>query len=188
MSGALFLDRDGIINELVYYPSHGEWESPRKIGDLKVHEDIYQPLIEAQRAGWLLFVITNQPSYAKGKTSLESLQEVQSSVMRQLSDKDVMITEAFVCYHHPTSTVPGYGVCDCRKPSPFFLREAARKYDLDLGNAWMVGDQDTDIETGHRAGTLTAVIPCERSASKRGKLEADLVCGDLAEFVAHINR
>ena len=186
MNRALFLDRDGVINELVYYPSHREWESPRAIDDLRLHPDIHKPLLEAQRAGWLLFLITNQPSYAKGKCSLESLQEVQDSVVRQLKAKGVEITRSYVCFHHPTSTLAGYGACQCRKPSPFFLLEAAREFDVDLAQSWMVGDQDTDVETGRRAGVQTAVLSYEQSAPKRGSVKPDLLCADLADFVRKV--
>jgi len=186
MNRALFLDRDGVINELVYYPSHKEWESPRAIEDLRLHPGIHEPLIKAQRAGWLLFLITNQPSYAKGKCSLESLEKIQDSVMQQLSAKGVTITGAYVCYHHPTSKIPGFGACECRKPSPFFIHEAARDHDIDLAKSWMVGDQDTDVETGRRAGVRTAVLTYERSGPKRGTVKADLVCSDLADFVRKV--
>lgn len=186
MNRALFIDRDGVINELVYYPSHGEWESPRVIDDLKLHPNINEPLLAAQRAGWLLFLVTNQPSYAKGKCSLESLQEIQASVMRQLSENGVRIAEAYVCFHHPTSKLPGYGPCECRKPSPFFIRQAAVTHNIDLARSWVVGDQDTDMETGKNAGVRTALLSYDPSAPKRGKVEADLNCADLADFVRRV--
>ena len=67
MKRALFLDRDGVVNDLVFYPSHGEWESPRNVRDLRMRDGAADALKDASRAGWLLFLITNQPSYAKGK-------------------------------------------------------------------------------------------------------------------------
>ena len=188
MKRALFLDRDGVINELVYYPSHQEWESPRSIDALKLFPAIHEPLLAAQEAGWLLFLITNQPSFAKGKCSLEALEEIQASVMSQLRERGVRFQDAFVCYHHPTSKLPGYGACRCRKPSPFFLREAASLHGLDLAQSWMVGDQDRDVETGRNAGVKTAVLTYDPSGSKRGEVKADLVCADLADFVKKVVR
>ena len=187
MNRALFLDRDGVLDDLVFYPSHGEWESPRHLRDLTMRENIAEPLQQASRAGWLLFVITNQPSYAKGKCSLEDLEEVHARVMQELSGAGVKITKDYVCFHHPESKLEGYGACECRKPKPFFLKEAAREFDIDLKRSWMVGDQDTDIVTGINAGTRTALLNYGRSADKRGKTKPDLVCEDLAEFVRKLD-
>jgi D-glycero-D-manno-heptose 1,7-bisphosphate phosphatase len=183
---ALFIDRDGVINDLVYYPSHEEWEGPRRIEDLRLIPGIETPLLAAQKNGWQLFLVTNQPSDAKGKTSLEALREVHASVLRQLASKGVTITEAYVCYHHPTSKIPGFGPCDCRKPSDLFLRQAAKEHDIDLGASWVVGDQDTDIEMGRRAGSRTASIANAHSSNKRGKVRADREAADLADFVSHL--
>ena len=188
MKPALFCDRDGVITELVYYPSHDEWEAPRKVDDLRFQSRAIDALLEMNRIGWPVFVITNQPSYAKGKCPLEDLQNVHAAVMNKLKNSGVRIAGAFVCYHHPESKVPDFGACECRKPSPFFILEAARDHDLDLANSWMAGDQDTDIETGRRAGCHTALIEYEHSAPKRGSREADIVCADLVELVRYLDR
>ncbi len=186
MNRGLFLDRDGVINELVFYPSHGEWESPRSVEELRMLPGIESPLREAIRRGWLLFLITNQPSYAKGKCSLESLQQVHERVLERLGEAGVVITGSFVCYHHPDSQIPGFGPCQCRKPSPHLLREAAARYDVDLTKSWMAGDSGTDIEAGRSAGCRTALIEYEHSEARRGTVRPDLVCADLAELVQKI--
>lgn len=188
MRPALFCDRDGVLTELVHYPSHDEWEAPRSVADLRFRPGAIEALRQLNRIGWPVFVITNQPSYAKGKCPLEDLEAVQRRVMETLEREGVRIADAYVCYHHPESVVAGFGACECRKPSPFFIREAARAHDLDLPGSWMAGDQDTDIETGHRAGCRTALIEYEHSESKRGSREADIVCADLAELVRYLDR
>jgi len=187
MNRALFLDRDGVVNELVFYPSHGEWEGPRNVRDLRMRAGAAAALREASRAGWLLFLITNQPSYAKGKCSLEDLQEVHSAVLDELKGAGVAITDSYVCYHHPESKLEGFGACECRKPSSFFLRQAARKYDIDLAQSWMAGDQDTDIVTGINAGCRTALLNYEHSREKRGTAQPDLICNDLADLVRKLD-
>jgi D-glycero-D-manno-heptose 1,7-bisphosphate phosphatase len=183
MNRALFLDRDGVLDELVFYPSPGEWESPRHVRDLKMRDGVEDALKEASRAGWLLFIITNQPSYAKGKCPLEDLQEVHRRVLDELKSAGVIITADYICYHHPESKIEGFRTCQCRKPSPFFIREAAKTYDVDLRRSWMVGDQDSDVVTGVNAGCRTALLNYGRSADKRGKTKPDLFCADLADFV-----
>jgi D-glycero-D-manno-heptose 1,7-bisphosphate phosphatase len=188
MTRALFVDRDGVVNDLVFYPSHGEWESPRHVDDLRMRPGAADALREARQAGWELFLLTNQPSFAKGKCPLEDLQAVHQRVVDVLQSEGVVLTESFVCYHHPESRIEGFGACECRKPSPFFILEAAAKYELDVAASWMAGDQDTDIETGRRAGCRTALIEYEHSQSKRGSSRPDIACADLAELVRYINR
>jgi D-glycero-D-manno-heptose 1,7-bisphosphate phosphatase len=183
---ALFLDRDGVVSELVYYPSHSEWESARDVSELRMRPGAAEALKKAAEAGFLVFLITNQPSYAKGKCPLEGLQRVHQRILDNLRDEGAVITDSFVCYHHPESLIPDFGACECRKPSPHFLLEAARKHDIDLSDSWMAGDQDSDIEAGRRAGCRTALIKYEHSGNKRGTIEPDLVCADLAELVRRI--
>ena len=171
MKRALFLDRDGILDELVYYESSGEWEAPRRAADLRMIEGIRAPLARFVDAGWLLFIITNQPSAAKGKTSLEELREVNDAVVAALG---VPVTRSYQCFHHPADR------CECRKPSPFFLREAARDYGIDLAQSWMVGDQDSDLACGRAAGCKVALIEHHGSEHKRGTIDPDLRVNDLA--------
>ncbi|MFP5245937.1 MAG: D-glycero-alpha-D-manno-heptose-1,7-bisphosphate 7-phosphatase [Thermoanaerobaculia bacterium] len=182
MNRALFLDRDGVLNELVYYASSDEWESPRNVDDLVLIEGIAEPLQKLADAGWLLFIITNQPSYAKGKTSEEELRAVQAAVERA-----VPITRGYVCFHHPDAVRDELRVrCDCRKPGARFLFDAAAEYDLDLACSWMIGDQDSDLACGRAAGCRVALLEHPRSAHKRGAVEPDLVVGSLGELVAFL--
>lgn len=171
MNRALFLDRDGILNELVFYESSGEWESPRNLGDLHMLDNA-SALQRFADAGWLLFIITNQPSAAKGKATREELQEVQDEIVRRLPN----ITRGYVCFHRSED------LCECRKPKPYFLHEAAREFDIDLAQSWMVGDQDSDLLCGRAAGCKVALIEHPSSANKRGNVEPDLRVNDLEEL------
>lgn len=188
MNRALFLDRDGVVNDLVYYPSHGEWESPRHVDDLRIRSGVAPALRDANSRGWLVFLITNQPSFAKGKCPLQDLENVHARVLDSLAAEGVVITDSYVCYHHPDAIVPGYGACECRKPSPFFIRKAAIDYDVDLTRSWMAGDQGTDIEAGRRAGCRTALVEYEHSRDKRGSAAPDLVCSSVAELIREIDQ
>lgn len=168
---ALFLDRDGIVDQLVYYASSGEWESPRTLADLEMLDAA--PLQRFVDAGWLLFLITNQPSFAKGKTTMEDLHAVHDAVVHALP---VNITRSYLCFHRSEDQ------CECRKPKPFFLREAAREFDVDLEASWMIGDQDSDLLCGRAAGCRVALMENPRSANKRGNVEPDLRVRDLGEL------
>jgi D-glycero-D-manno-heptose 1,7-bisphosphate phosphatase len=180
MNRALFLDRDGVLNELVYYESTHEWESPRTVDDLVMTAGVRAPLQRFVDAGWLLFIVTNQPSHAKGKTTMEDLHVVHDAVVRAI---EVPITRSYLCFHHPQAIVDELRViCECRKPRPQSLHDAAREFDVELAASWMVGDQDTDLACGRAAGCKVALIANERSANKRGAVEPDLRCRDLAEL------
>jgi D-glycero-D-manno-heptose 1,7-bisphosphate phosphatase len=173
MNRAIFLDRDGVLDELVRYPEG--WGAPRTPGDVRVRSGVRDTLHLAAKNDWMIFVISNQPDAAKGFTTAESLHEVHLELLEKLGDAP--IREFFYCPHKSEDR------CECRKPKPFFVLQAAKKYDIDLAQSWFVGDVDTDIETGRRAGTRTALLEYEHSSSKRGAQKADLVCRDLDHFV-----
>lgn len=184
MKRALFLDRDGILDELVYYESSGEWESPRELADVQMIDGVTGPLQRLVDDGWLLIIVTNQPSYAKGKASRESLQEVHDAIVQRLG---VLVTASYICFHHPEATVDAMRVaCECRKPGAKSLRDAAEAFDVDLERSWMVGDQDSDLGAGRAAGCRVALIEHPGSAHKRGKVEPDARVGHLGELAASL--
>ncbi len=180
MKRALFLDRDGVLDELVYYPSHDEWESPRRLADLVLIEGVNEPLQRFVDAGWLLFIVTNQPSFAKGKTSREELLDVHAAVLASLT---VPVARSYVCFHHPEAIVDELRVaCECRKPGTKSLRDAAAEFNVDLASSWMAGDQDSDLKCGRAAGCGVALIESHGSHTKRGSVEPDLRVRDLSEL------
>jgi D-glycero-D-manno-heptose 1,7-bisphosphate phosphatase len=175
MKRALFLDRDGIVDELVFYESSGEWEAPRRVEDIRMIEGAPEALQRFADAGWLLFFITNQPNVAKGKAARPDVEAVHEAVVRNLA---VPIARSYLCFHQAEDR------CQCRKPSPHFLREAAREFDVDLTQSWMAGDQDSDLLCGRAAGCKVALIEHRGSEHKRGKVEPDLRARDLGELAS----
>jgi transaldolase len=172
---AIFLDRDGVLNALVYYASHDEWESPRRPEDVVLLDGVADAIRRIHDLGYLVFVVSNQPSAAKGKVTRAELDAVHEELVRQLGDAP--IAQFFYCYHRAEDA------CDCRKPRPQVVLQAAREYDLDLRGSWFAGDQDGDIGCGRRAGTRTALLQYARSKPKRGAEHADLTFNDLTHFV-----
>jgi len=159
MKRAIFLDRDGVLNQLVLNPATGEYEPPHSPEKLVICPDVIDSLRILKDTGFVLFLISNQPDYAKGKMSLEQIRAVHGRFNYILVSNGIQFQEYYYCYHHPDGIVPEYSfACSCRKPKPFFLLKAARDYGIDLENSWMIGDRDSDIECGRAAGTRTMLI------------------------------
>jgi len=168
MKRAIFLDRDGVLNKLVFNLATGEYESPNRVEDLAIYPYVAESLGRLQQKGYLLFLVSNQPSYAKGKTNLENILAVHEEMHRYMGENSIMFSEYFYCYHHPQGIVPTYSfTCPCRKPKPFFLKKAKKKYNLDMGNSWLIGDQDTDVFCGQAGGVKTILLANEHSKNKR---------------------
>ena len=125
-----------------------------------------------QFMGYYLFLITNQPDAAKGKTTMENLLNIHDKFHEILTKNGVYFNDYYYCFHHPD-----YCACMCRKPSPHSLIQASEKYKLDLKKSWMIGDRNTDIVCGINAGTKTIKISKEKSNI------ADFTAKDLKESV-----
>jgi D-glycero-D-manno-heptose 1,7-bisphosphate phosphatase len=184
LARAIFLDRDGVLNDLVYYADTGEHESPRTSADFRLLPDVTESLQRLQSAGWILFVVSNQPSYAKGKCTLDDLHGVEAALASMLAQHDIAIRDFYYDYTHPQAVLADYRrVSLTRKPAPGFLLQAAQDHAIDLTQSWMVGDRDTDIQCGQAAGCQTALITTSADAAKRGQSHPDLICDTLTHVV-----
>ncbi|MGA2162778.1 MAG: HAD family hydrolase [Methanoregula sp.] len=189
MKPAVFLDRDGVINKLVLNMVIREYEPPHSVEDLVLFPDAIQSLRDLQDAGFALFLVSNQPDYAKGKTTLEQIRAVHERFDHLLKSEGILFRDYYYCYHHPNGIVPEYSfACECRKPKPYFLLKAARDYGIDLTVSWMVGDRDTDIACGKAAGTRTILILEPHSAGSRGSECPDYRAENLMDAVRIILR
>lgn len=188
MSGtpAAFLDRDGVLNELVADPVSGAPESPLRVEDVRLIDGAAEAARELAEAGLALVCVSNQPAAAKGGLTVEQLYAIHARVIELLVRADVRLRASRLCLHHPEGVVPELaGPCGCRKPAPGMLLEAASTLDLDLSASWMIGDTDTDIAAGVAAGCRTVLIEHPGSARKRtGQASPDLLAADLADAVA----
>jgi D-glycero-D-manno-heptose 1,7-bisphosphate phosphatase len=189
MKKAVFLDRDGVLNELVLNPATGEYEPPHSPGDLIIFPHVFESLRVLQAAGFELFLVSNQPDYAKGKITLKNIYAVHERFDHILKMDGIHFREYYYCYHHPNGIVPEYSVsCECRKPKPWFLLKAARDYGIDLENSWLIGDRDSDIECGKAAGTRTIMIEEPHSIGFRGSCSPDYRVDNIRDAVRIILR
>ncbi len=183
MARAVFLDRDGVLNRNVFYTDTQAWESPRTAALVQLTPGIAAALGALRAAGYLLILVSNQPNAAKGKCSREALDQVQARVLSLLAAEGIAFDAEFICFHHPDHTGP----CACRKPSPFFLLEAAARFGLDLKRCWMIGDRATDVACGRGAGAHTVWIETgEGNEVPPATNPPDLTAQSVPEAVARI--
>lgn len=172
---AIFLDRDGVLNRNVFNPSTGAWEAPLRPGQLELYPDTLPALLRLHSAGYALVIVSNQPNYAKGKSTLEDHQAIHALLEQWLALAGLRLTAALYCLHHPLGRVFGYSAtCPCRKPAPGLVLAATRRFHLELSRSWMIGDRITDIECGRRAGVRTIFINREDSESHSSEAHSGL--------------
>ena len=188
MNRAIFLDRDGVINKLVFNPLTGEYESPHYVEYLELYPWTLEALQKLQEKGFLLFLVSNQPSFAKGKTSMGNIKAIHEIVHKYMSENGIVFVDYYYCYHHPRGIVPEFTCkCECRKPSPYFLLKAKKEFHLNMENSWFIGDRDTDIFCGQSAGVKTILIEEEHSSNNRGKSNPIFFASNLKEAVSIIS-
>jgi D-glycero-D-manno-heptose 1,7-bisphosphate phosphatase len=189
MNKAIFLDRDGVINPPVFNRLNNEFEPPHRVEDLNLYPWTIESLKIAVENGYSLFLVSNQPDYAKGKCSLEDLISVHNSLDEILKENNIIFKEYFYCYHHPAGVVAGYsGECECRKPKPYFLKKAKDLYSIDMEESWMIGDRETDIICGKNGGLRTILVKSEEKAVLSGNpaFAADFTAQNLSDAIIFI--
>ena len=187
MNKAVFLDRDGVINPLVYNQNTLEYESPHYPEDYSIYTYVLKSLRLIKEHDFRIFVVSNQPSYAKGKTSLENIKAIEKLLLDFSIENGRLIDKFYYCYHHPNGIVPEYTIsCLCRKPNTLFLEKAVEKYELDKTNCYFIGDQDTDIKCGKAMGFKTIKINNKQSVHKSGEEAPDEFAADLYAAVMQI--
>jgi D-glycero-D-manno-heptose 1,7-bisphosphate phosphatase len=179
---AVFLDRDGVLNDLVPDPRSGLPESPLAPEQVALLSGAADAVKQLRAAGYVLVGVSNQPGAAKGIVSRATLDRVQARVLDLLEREGAVLDGFEICPHHPDGVLPELArACDCRKPAPGLLLQAAHKLDLDLRASWMIGDTDADVEAGAAAGCRTILVENPHSAHKRtGSRRANAIAPDLA--------
>jgi len=158
---AVLLDRDGTLTV------EGEWLTRRQ--DLVLVPGAAAALARLSAAGWKLVLVTNQSAVARGLITPAHLVEIHAELQEQLAARGARLDAIYSCPHHPTEGVGEYRVeCECRKPKPGLVLQAARELGLDLPRCWMIGDAARDLEAGWAAG-----VPGILVATGKGRAEIE---------------
>lgn len=169
---AVFFDRDGIVN---VPPPEGGYVLDER--DLHVEPFFPDVLRTVQTRGFAAVVVTNQRCVARGLISLADLDAIHAGMRQSISLKHgLQLLDVLCCPHGPDE-------CDCRKPLPGLLLEAARRHGIDLNTSWMIGDRMTDVEAGYRAGCRTILVGSVPDGPAPGMpCRPDHVCRDMEEL------
>lgn len=174
---AIFLDRDGVLIRDAGLLTRAD--------EMKVLPGVPEALALLANTGYRLFVITNQTVISRGLATQEEVSAFHVALNRTFGGK---IDGFYVCPHHPQATLPEYRtVCDCRKPEPGLILQAAREHHVNPSGSWMIGDRPSDIIAGQRAGCSTIWVqtgshlepPIESPSMPQTPPTPDAVCPDL---------
>jgi D-glycero-D-manno-heptose 1,7-bisphosphate phosphatase len=182
---AVFLDRDGVLVEEVFYPQTGEWEGPLFPEDVRLTRGAATALRKLRDTGFATILISNQAGYAKGKTSLRALWLAHERFLSLLAAESAHLDGAFYSYSHPDGIIPHFsGPSLDRKPSPYNLLIATAQLDIDLRRSWMIGDRESDMTCAGAVGVRPILIENSNAPVKTSR--ATFRCGSLAEAVDYI--
>ncbi len=174
---AVFLDRDGVINRPVV--RDGRPYPPSSPQELEFLPRVGEALQRLKRAGFLLVCVTNQPDVARGKQRKEAVEAIHETLLGSLPLDKIM-----VCYHDDRDG------CQCRKPLPGMLLDAADEFSIKLADSFMIGDRWRDIEAGQNAGCRTILIECgyaERGPSRPPDMKVGLL-SEAADWILQEER
>ena len=146
---AIFLDRDGTINKMVGFVTKPE--------QFELIEGAAEAIKAINKSGYLAIVVTNQPVIARGDCTFEELQTIHDKMETELGKVGAFVDAIYVCPHHTDKGFEGERPeykcnCDCRKPKPGLLLHAAKDFNIDLSESYMIGDSHRDVEAGENAG------------------------------------
>ncbi|MBS3909156.1 MAG: D-glycero-beta-D-manno-heptose 1,7-bisphosphate 7-phosphatase [Actinobacteria bacterium] len=158
-SKAVFIDRDGTINEEVGHL--------REVSRFEFYPDSARAIRILNKAAYKVVVVTNQAGVARGYFNEERVEEIHSHMRFELAKEEAWIDAIYYCVHHPEFGDENYGrACSCRKPEPGMIFQAASDLDIDLSYSYMIGDTVKDMIAGKRAGCKTILVTTGHGAEE----------------------
>lgn len=179
MFPAIFLDRDGVLIE-------NRSDYVRDWSQVSIFPEAVRALANSKIKNYKIVVVTNQSAVGRGIISLETAKEINDRLVDVIRKQKGRVDGAYLCAHGPDDN------CDCRKPKPGLLLQAAKELSLDLKRSWMIGDAWSDVQAGQRAGVRgTIIVKTGRGAEqlllpRPNDTDDPLVCDDLAQALEFI--
>ena len=188
---AIFLDRDGVINELIYYQEQGIIDSPFTVEQFRLLPGVSEAIRKLHEMDYKVVLVSNQPGVAKGHMSEQTFDKIKQKMKEELAKEGAFLDGEYYCLHHPEAKVERLAVnCECRKPKPGLLLIAAKEMGIDLSQSWMIGDGLTDVKAGKGAGTRTILLgrmKCELcQLMDEQDAKPDSMCSNLLEVTKMI--
>lgn len=181
---AIFLDRDGTINEYVGFL--------RKEEDFRLIPGVSEAIKKINNSGYLAIVVTNQPVIARGEVTEEKLEEIHKKMETLLGLDGAYIDDIYYCPHHPDKgfegEIPELKIeCDCRKPKTGMLEKAAREHNIDLSSSIMIGDSTLDIKMAENAGMQSILLKTgQKGEDGKYDVSPTLIAEDLNDAINKI--
>lgn len=181
---AIFLDRDGTINEYVGFL--------RKEEDFRLIPGVSETIKKINNSGYLAIVVTNQPVIARGEVTEEGLEEIHKKMETLLGLDGAYIDDIYYCPHHPDKgfegEIPELKIeCDCRKPKTGMLEKAAREHNIDLSSSIMIGDSTLDIKMAENAGMQSILLKTgQKGEDGKYDVSPTLIAEDLNDAINKI--
>jgi len=173
---AVFLDRDGVINEDKGYV--------HKIKDFFIYPEVFPALRKLQESGFKLIVITNQSGIAVGYYTEEDFHNITKYMLNLLEKEDIKIEKVYYCPHHPEGIIPELKMkCNCRKPESGMIKQAIKEFDIDPSNSFLIGDKETDIMAGHKEGIKSILVKTGQGMKYVKDTKADFVAKNILDAV-----
>jgi D,D-heptose 1,7-bisphosphate phosphatase len=184
MNRAIFLDRDGVINEIVCFPELGLLDSPLNPQQFRLLPDAAEAIRVFNSLGLMVIVASNQPAIAKGKMSESAFELIRLKMKSKLRKRGAHLDAEYYCLHHPSAKIAKYrSDCNCRKPKAGMLLKAANDLKLDLSKCYAIGDSLTDVKAGKTVGCRTVLIGSPKCdlcrLMEREGVKPDLIASDL---------
>jgi len=170
---AVFLDRDGVINEALV--RDGKPYPPADLESLRILPGVREALLKLRQKGFLNLVVTNQPDVARGKTTRKSVEAIHDQLAGKLA-----LDGFYTCWHDDQDN------CNCRKPKPGLLELAAQEHQVDLKASFMVGDRWRDVDAGKGAGCQTIFL--DYGYEEKRPDHPDFTCESLKEALGWIEQ
>jgi len=190
---AIFLDRDGVLNDLVFYSEEGILDSPNSAKDFNITPRTIKALKKLKKLGFYLILISNQPGIAKKKYDLDEFNKIKSKMETILTKNNLKLDAQYYCLHHPQAINKKYKInCTCRKPKAKMFHDGIKNFSVDVEKSYVIGDGLVDMKLAKSVKCKSIFIGNVNSTIskvfKQHKIIPSYVAHDLNEAADYLQK